>query len=341
MRIAVDIMGGDFAPRAIVEGALLSAGQNPHNQIILVGKSEVFQTLGHLPDNVSTVMAATVMGMDESVENLMGKKDSSIWVATKLVKDGAADAVVSAGSTGAQMAAALLQFGRIKGITRPALATVIPTARGGKILLDIGANADCTPDMLLQFALMGEVYARIVLGIENAEVALLSIGAEECKGNKLTIEAHQLLVASGLNFIGNREGRDLAAGNYDVLVTDGFTGNVALKLLEGVSSTIFAMIKEELQKNTKRKLGAALVRSGFRDIKKNLDYAEYGGAPLVGVKGISIICHGSSNAKAVKNAIKVAARCVEGDFLSQIDLALTKNSEKTELPEDSKSDQDA
>jgi glycerol-3-phosphate acyltransferase PlsX len=341
LRIAVDIMGGDFAPQVIVEGAVKAATENPQLQIILVGKSEVLQTLSALPNNVSTVMAATVMGMDEPVENLMGKKDSSIWVASKLVKDGAADAVVSAGSTAAQMACGLLLFGRIAGISRPALATVIPTARGGKILLDVGANADCTALMLLQFALMGDIYAKIVLGIDDPQVALLSNGSEAGKGNKLAVEAHNLLEASGVNFIGNREGRDVAAGNYDVLVTDGFTGNVVLKLMEGLSSTLFSIIKEELQKSANRKIGGMLVRPAFKDIKKSMDYAEYGGAPLVGVKGISIICHGSSNAKAIKNAIKVAEKCLKGDFVAKINQALNKNNEKKQDSEDLKDKVDA
>lgn len=325
MRIAIDIMGGDFAPEAIIEGALKAATIDSSRQIILVGKSEVLQTVGSLPTNVSTVQAASVMGMDESVENLTGKKDSSIWLATKLVKDGAADAVVSAGSTAAQMASAFLLLGRIPGIRRPAIATVVPTMAGGRILLDVGANADSTPEMLLQFALMGDVYAKVVLGVERPEVALLSNGQEDSKGNNLTVAAHQLIAAADLNFIGNLEGRNLTKGNYHVLVTDGFTGNVALKVLEGTASTLFTMIKREITSNIGRKIGAGLIKGGLKEVKNQLDYAEYGGAPLVGVKGISIICHGSSNSKAIKNAIKVAEQCYKSDFVKQISLALEKN----------------
>lgn len=320
MRIAVDAMGGDYAPHEIVMGVKAAVEQFSQLELILVGNENVLrQEFPSLPSNISIVHAEQVMAMDESVEHLRKKRESSIWVATKLVKEKQADALISAGSTAAQMACALLQFGRIKGIDRPAISTIFPTLQGGKVLLDVGANTGVRPQQLVQFAIMGKIYAEKILGISHPRVALVSNGTEEGKGNDLVVEAHGLLKESGLNFIGNIEGRDIPAGTYDVAVCDGFVGNVIIKLAEGLGTTMFSLLKQEFKKNLSTKLGAALVLPGLKNIKKMMDYAEYGGAPLLGVKGVSIICHGSSKAKAIQNAVRVAQDCVSGRFIEQIE----------------------
>lgn len=322
MRVAIDIMGGDKAPQEIVAGGLQAAKRFGGDQMIFVGRPEAINSIGKLPDNVSFVEAKDVMAMDESVTNIMRKKESSIWVATKLVKDGQADAVVSAGSTAAQMAAATLQLGRIKGISRPAIGTVFPTIKGGRIMLDVGANADCEPEMLLQFALMGNVYAQLILGAAAPRIALLSNGTEAHKGNKLTLSAYQLIEQTGLNFIGNKEGRDLLAGDFDVIVCDGFSGNIALKSMEGAFGALIKMLKSGLTKSVSRKIGAAMVMPAFRELKQMVDYEEYGGAPLLGVQGVSIVCHGSSSAKAIDNAVAVAINCLKNDFVLRLTTAV-------------------
>lgn len=320
MRIAVDAMGGDFAPGEICLGAVLAAESFPEIELTLVGNETILkQEFPSLPKNVTIFHASEVMAMDESVEAIRKKRDSSIWVATKLVKEKEADAVVSAGSTAAQMASALLQFGRIKGIDRPAISTVFPTIKGGKVLLDVGANTNVRPEQLFQFALMGKTYAEVILGIKNPGVALLSNGTEEGKGNDVIVEAHQLLKKANLNFIGNIEGRDIPAGEYDVAVCDGFVGNVVIKVSEGLGGLLFSLLKQEFERSLRTKIGAALVLPGLKNIKKMLDYAEVGGAPLLGVKGVSIICHGSSKKRAIQNAIRVARDCVSGKFIERIE----------------------
>jgi glycerol-3-phosphate acyltransferase PlsX len=322
MRIAVDAMGGDYAPGEIIKGALQSAGQNPGVEIILVGQPErikEFLPSGDCPKNVRIVAASEVVEMDEHpAQAIRKKKDSSIVVATRLVKEGEADAVVSAGSTGAQMAAALLGLGRIKGIDRPAIVTVLPTLKGGKLLLDVGANPDAKPENLVQYAMMGSIYAERILGIKNPKVGLLNIGGEEGKGNELTQATYPLLKGAPLNFIGNVEGRDIPYGRADVVVCEGFVGNVVLKTTEGLAGALFQLIKEKITATPVRKLGALAVKPGLKEINKMLDYAEYGGAPLLGVSGISIICHGSSKEKAIFNAIRVARECVESRFIDEI-----------------------
>ena len=318
IRIAVDAMGGDHAPEALVQGAIAAAKANQELQIVLVGQTEALPQEASLPENVTVEAAATVMAMDESVENLRKKKDSSIWVATKMVKDGRADAVVSAGSTGAQMACSLLLLGRIPGITRPAIALTFPNRQGGSVVLDVGANVQIAPEQYLQFGFMGSICAETVLHKANPKIALLSNGTEEHKGTDDIIAAHQLLKASDLNFIGNIESRSIMDGIADVIVTDGFTGNILIKTAEGIAHCLFGMIKEELTASFSRKIGAMLVKGGFKEIKKMMDYKEYGGAPLLGVNGISIVCHGSSDARAVQNAIRVAADCVESQFVEKI-----------------------
>lgn len=325
MKIAVDAMGGDYAPGEIVAGALKGAEMFPDIELILVGQEAVLKKdFPQLPQNVRIHHASEVMEMDESVETLRKKKDSSIWVATKLVKEKQADAVVSAGSTAAQMASALLLMKRIEGIDRPAICTVFPTLNGGKVILDVGANTNVEAKQLVQFALMGKTYAEVILKIENPKVALLSNGTEEGKGNEIVVEAHHLLKNTDLNFIGNIEGRDIPVGTYDVAVCDGFVGNVLLKLSEGLASTLFALMKEEFKKDIRGKLGAALLIPGFKNIKKMMDYAEVGGAPLLGVKGVSIICHGSSKARAIQNAVRVSRDCVAGRFIEQVEESISK-----------------
>lgn len=327
MRIAVDAMGGDHAPEEIIKGALMAAENDPNVQLILVGKKERISPFlaSTKLRNLSLCDAAEVIAMDEHPANAVRKKkDSSIVVATRLVKAGEADAVVSAGSTGAQMAAGLLGLGRIKGIERPAIATVLPTPEGGKLILDVGANMDATPEQLSQYALMGSIYAEKILRIPNPRVGLLNVGSEEGKGNDLTQKAFPLLKSASLNFIGNIEGREVPYGRADVVVCEGFVGNVFLKTAEGLAGVLFQEIKEKITASTLRKLGALVLKPGLKEIAQMMDYAEYGGAPLLGVDGISIICHGSSKAKAISNAVRVARECVEIQLIEKIREGLLK-----------------
>jgi len=314
LQIAVDAMGGDHAPGEIVRGAVAAAREKIADIILVGDKRRLESELNplHPPANLEIVHTEQVVAMDEQPAlALRRKREASIIVATRLVKEGRAAAVVSAGSTGAQMAAALLILGRSGKIQRPAIATIIPTLKGPKLLLDAGANVDCRPEHLYEFALMGNVYAARVMGIREPRVGLLNIGTEACKGNEQTLGAYNLLKDAPLNFIGNIEGRDILAGDTDVIVCDGFVGNVLLKFGEGMAQVLFTMIGREIKNSFRARLGAALVLPALRGLKKQVDYTEYGGAPLLGVQGVSIICHGSSNARAIKNAIKVAVRCVE------------------------------
>ena len=322
MKIAIDIMGGDNAPQALIEGAIAYAKTYADDQLILVGLPQVLEGIDELPKNVETIPCGSVVAMDEDIKNLINKKDSSVWLATELVKKGQADAIISAGSTGAQMAAATLLLQRIKGCERPAIATIVPTLKGAKLLLDIGANADCTPTMLLSFAQMGAVYAKHLLDIAEPRVVLLSNGTEEHKGNKLTLEAYALIKESGLNFGGNKEGRDVLLGDYDVMVCDGMSGNIALKSIEGTVSVLMGQIKAQLTSSFISKIGALMIKKGLVKIKKSMDKEEFGGAPLLGVKGISIVCHGSSKALAIVNAGKQARKCYDNDFVKKLSEAL-------------------
>ena len=315
VRIAVDAMGGDLAPNALVDGALKAAAANKNIQIILVGQPEKLPAEDSLPQNVTIEPAAAVMGMDESVENLRKKRDSSIWVATKMVKEDRADAVLSAGSTGAQMAAALLLLGRIPGITRPAICTVFPTVNGGEVLLDIGANLELEAEQYVQFALLGKVAAQTLLKRENPTIGLLNNGTEENKGTDKLVEAHKLLKESPLNFSGNIEARELMNGPVDVIVTDGFTGNAVLKTSEGLAKTLMSMLKDEFTASLTRKMGAALVMPGLKNIKQMMDYKRYGGAPLLGVNGISLVCHGSSDAETIFHAVNQVVDLKESNFV--------------------------
>jgi len=317
MRIAIDMLGGDHAPEALLQGVAESAAKHPEREYLAVGTPDVLEQLPQRK-NIIPVPCGSCMAMDEDVRNFMRKKDSSIWVATELVKKGEADAVVSAGSTGAQMAVATVLLSRIPGVSRPAIGVVVPSNEGGKLLLDIGANPDCDGEILVQFAKMGAVYAECILDKESPRIALLSNGSEDHKGSAVTKAAFALLKNSNLNFIGNREGRDILYGGYDVMVADGMSGNIALKCMEGAAGRIMGSLKEELSANILRKLGAALIMSGLKRVKKSLDYQEYGGAPLLGVKGVSIVCHGSSKERAIVQGIEVAATCVEKQMVQKL-----------------------
>jgi len=332
MRIAVDAMGGDYAPTELVKGSFRAAEFFPELKIILVGQKDKileYAPGNSLKSNMEIYEASEVVGMDEHpAAAIKKKKDASIVVATRLVKEGSADALVSAGSTGAQMAAALLGLGRVKGISRPAIATVLPTLQKGKLMIDVGANPDASPENLLQYGMMGSIYAKRILGIENPKVALINIGSEEGKGNEVVQAAYELFKTASFNFIGNIEGRDIPYGTADVMVCDAFVGNIVLKTIEGMASSLTQLLKEKLTANSVRKIGALLVKPGLREFAHTLDYAEYGGAPLLGVNGTSIVCHGTSKEKAIYNAIRVAKECVENKVIAEITDSLGQSLEK-------------
>lgn len=325
--IAVDAMGGDAAPRVEVEGAILAARSYPV-KVLLVGREEVLrrELAEHLADHLPIEIqnATEVITMDDAAAKAVrAKRDSSIRVAARLVRDGRAQGLVSAGNTGAVMATSKIVLGALPGVYRPALASVFPTLKGtAAVLVDVGANVDSTPQMLAQFAIMGEVYSRVICRIDRPRVAILSIGEEEHKGNELTRQATPLLKALPLHFIGNVEGRDLYSGDADVVVCDGFIGNVALKVSEGLIEIIKFMLQDSLTATVTRKIGYVLARTAFDDFKKRVDYSEYGGAPLLGLKGVVIICHGRSNPNAIKNAIRVAMEFAKGRLNETIETAL-------------------
>lgn len=330
MKIAVDAMGGDFAPREIVLGAILAAERH-QTQIVLVGDEPSIKKIldekkaNDLPIEIKH--ATEVISMDEHpADAVRVKKDASVVVATNLVKSGECDAVISAGSTGAAVAAAIFNLKRIKGIDRPAIATPMPTPKGVTLMLDSGANVDSKPEHLLQSGIMGSLYAEHVLKKKNPGVGLLNIGEEDTKGNEQTKEAYALLKGANINFIGNAEGRDVPKGNFDVVVCDGFVGNVVLKFAEGMAKTIFHLIKDAIKEGgLLGKLGAALLTPTLKKLAKRLDVAEYGGAPLLGIDGYVIICHGSSNAKSISSAIRAAKAYVESDVINHIKNALAKD----------------
>ena len=330
MRIAVDAMGGDFAPKEIVRGAV-EAAKKYDCEIVLVGNEEQIRAELHGEDpaalRISIIHASEVIGMNEHpAEAVRSKKDSSVVVATRLVKDGSCDAVFSAGSTGAAVAAAQLILHRIRGVGRPAIATPMPTPDGVTLMLDSGANVDSKPEHLVQSAVMGSFYAQYVFGIEHPRVGLLNIGEEETKGNEQVKETYQLLkVEPNIHFCGNAEGRDVPKGNFDVVICDGFVGNVVLKFAEGLAKTILGLIQEEIRgAGLMAKLGALLLMPTLRRLGKRLDVREYGGAPLLGVNGCCVIGHGSSDAKSVASAIGVTVDYVNGKVLDQIREALAK-----------------
>ncbi|MCS7234524.1 MAG: phosphate acyltransferase PlsX [Armatimonadota bacterium] len=309
MRVAVDAMGGDYAPAEVVAGAV-AAAERLGLEVLLVGPDEAVRERLRRhrgSGRVRVVHASQQIGMDESPTTALRRKpDNSIAKGLELVRAGQADAFFSAGNTGAVMAAALLTLGRVEGVDRPAVAAVLPTLRGRMVALDVGANVDCRPRHLLQFALMGSVYAERVLGIPSPRVGLLSNGEEAGKGNELVVRAAELLRTTDLNFVGNVEGRQVFFGACDVLVCDGFVGNVVLKLGEGMAQGLFQIIREEVRRSLRAKFAVWLLRPRLRALRKRIDYTEYGGAPLLGVRGVVVIGHGSSNAHAVFNALRVA-----------------------------------
>jgi phosphate acyltransferase len=310
-RIAVDAMGGDRAPDEIVAGAQLAAqhGVRP----ILVGPP------GLDTGGLALIEATQTIAMDEKpADAIRGKPDSSLVVACRAAGDGRADAVVSAGNTGAMLAAGLVHMRRLPGVIRPAIAVPIPTRRGPSVLLDSGANADARAEQLLQFAHMGAVFAEEILELPNPEVRLLSIGEEPEKGNQLTLEAHALLAESDLNFRGNAESRDLLAGAADVVVCDGFTGNIALKLLEGTIKSVLDALREEITATARGKVGGLLIRPAARRLRTRLDPDTYGGAYLLGLRELAVIAHGNSSRRAIANAIELAARGVEHDVVGRL-----------------------
>jgi phosphate acyltransferase len=333
--IALDAMGSDRAPKPEIEGAILAARQYGV-RVLLVGPETVVKqeldrhsAAARLP--IEVVHASEHITMEDKVEAIRAKRDSSMRVGLRMVREGQAAGFVTAGNTGAAMATAKVVLGAVPGVDRPALAAVFPTAPGNPaMLLDVGANVDCTPQNLEQFAVMGDIYFRAMFGdmfgkkagTSGPRVGLLSIGEEETKGNDLTREAFQLLKQLPLNFVGNVEGRDLYNGKVDVIVADGFVGNVALKISEGVANLVRTALKESLKATITRQVGALLSRSAFIDFKKRLDHTEYGGAPLLGVKGACIITHGSSNANAIKNAVRVAAEFSERGINEKIERGL-------------------
>ena len=313
MRIALDAMGGDYAPATTVEGAIEAITEDRNLSIILVGNEPQIRDeldkrdCADLP--ISIQQASQIVGMDESpLQALRRKKDSSIRVAIDMVKSGSADAMVSMGNSGAVMATALFVLGKLPGVERPAIATIMPSLKEHFVLLDAGANVDCKPLHLYQFAIMGEAYARFIFNIKKPRVRLLGIGEEDAKGNELTREAFKLIRNSHLTFTGNIEGQDIFSGEADVVVCDGFVGNIALKVSEGLAETIAQMLKTEIMKKASASggAGASLLKDAFRSFMKRMDYSEYGGAPLLGISKPCIIGHGRSTSKAIKNAISVA-----------------------------------
>jgi len=316
-RIAVDAMGGDRGPAEVVAGALEAAGDGLTP--ILYGSAGVD------PKGLELRETHGVVEMDDKpAEAVRAKPDSSLVSAVRAVAEGDADAVVSAGNTGAVLAAGLLELRRIPGVMRPAIAVPIPARRGPSVLIDAGANADARPEHLVQFATMGAVFAQEILGVSDPQVRLLSIGEEPEKGNQLTLEAHQLLAASDLNFGGNCEGRDVLRGAADVVVTDGFTGNVTLKLLEGTITTLLDAFREEIAANTRGTVGGLLIRPAARRLRKRLDPDTYGGAYLLGLRGLAVIAHGNSSRTAIANAIRLAARGVDNDVVGRLATRLAR-----------------
>ena len=311
MRIAVDAMGGDHAPHVNVDGAVAAAREFGISTL-LVGRAAELEPLlkeaGHTGSDIEIVEAPDVVAMDEPATAAIRKKrNSSIRIAANCVRDGRAEGLVSAGHTGAAMVSAKMVVGMIEGVDRPALATVLPNLTGHCLLLDVGANPDTKTPHFREFAVMGSIYAELAFGKKRPSIGLMSIGEEDSKGNDRSKEAFKALKETGLNFVGNVEGRDVFNGTVDVIVTDGFTGNVILKVSEALAEMVENLLREEIKRTLQASVGFLLSRSAFRRFKQRLDYSEYGGAPLLGVKGCVIICHGRSSAKAVKNAIRFAA----------------------------------
>jgi glycerol-3-phosphate acyltransferase PlsX len=326
MKIALDAMGGDFGPAVVVEGAVVAAREHGIAAVLVGDKAAIEREIIRLraQDLPLTIRHATqVVGMAEPPSQaLRRKRDSSLRVAAELVKDGECQALVSAGNTGAAMAIGMFVLGLLPGVERPAIATALPSLAGFTVLIDAGANVDPKPRHLFQFAVMGHVYSRDIIGKDNPRVGLLSVGEEEGKGNELVKDTYDSLRGSSLNFIGNIEGRDIYNGRCDVVVTDGFTGNVCLKVSESLAEMLTSMIREELTRDVLSKAGAVLAQRAFARMKRRVDYTEMGGAPLLGINGASIICHGASPVKAIKTALRVATEWVRNDVNEHIKTAL-------------------
>ncbi len=324
IRVAIDAMGGDFGPYPIIEGTILALRERKDFQAILVGEKAKLLSLisKRYTDRIEIVQADDVIGMDEAATEALRRKESSIYKAIELVRQGKADGVVSAGHSGATMSLATLRIGRLKNVSRPAIATLMPTYKHKKTLvLDVGANVDCKPEHLFEFGVMGEAYARAILQNEAPQVGLLSNGEEESKGNETTKAAYKLLQKLP-TFKGNIEGNNIFDGSVDVVVCDGFTGNIVLKTSEGVADAISKLMKANIKKTPIRIAGALMMKKVFRALKKEIDYSEYGGAPLIGIKGCAIISHGKSTPKAIKNAIFQAIRYIESDINGYIERRL-------------------
>jgi len=309
VKVALDAMGGDFGPKVTVEGAV-KASQEHKIEILLVGDEELikkeFERLNHSKAKISIVNAYEAIGMEEGLYSIRRKERSSIRIGAQLVKDGEAEALVSAGNTAAVVYISKRVLGALKGIDKPALSLLVPTLKGLTLLVDVGASVNCRPRHLEQFAIMGHIFMENVLGLKRPRIGLMSVGEEESKGNELTKEAFERLQASPLNFIGNVEGKDIFSGKADIIVSDGFTGNVALKVSEGVVETFFYMARNEIMKNIFSKIGFLLMKRNLKKVYKKVDYTEYGGAQLLGVNGVCIIGHGRSNSTAIKNAVRLA-----------------------------------
>lgn len=325
-KIAIDVMGSDKGPSVVVEGAV-QASKELEALLILVGKREIIERElskhGKL-SNIEIVNAPEHISMKDGIFKILKKTGTSIRKAIELVKEGVAGGVVSAGNTAAVMALSKTILGSIDGIERPALAVVVPTQQGSTLLLDVGANADCKPSNLLQFAIMGSVFMKKLVGVENPRIALMSIGEEEEKGNELIKESISLFKNSNLNFIGNVEGKDLYKGLADVIVCDGFTGNVALKVSEGTAEILLSLLKREVGKNLWAKIGYLFMKRALKKFRKNVDYSSYGGALLLGVKGIAVVGHGRSDSNAIKNAIKVARDFIRNRIPEKIKTEIIK-----------------
>ena len=331
VKVVVDAMGGDDAPGVVLEGVDQAVAQDPSLTVILTGPEDVIVPFAAQHGNVIAHPTTEVIGMGEHpAEAVRRKKDSSIVVGCRLVKDGEAGGFFSAGSTGACMSAATLVIGRIKGVKRPAIATVLPSPVAKVVFADMDANADCKPDYLVQFARMARVYAQVTLGIDNPSVGLLNIGEEETKGSEFAQECHRLMKEQVPNFRGNAEGRALALGGFDVIVTDGFTGNVALKVYEGVGMALLAGLKETIYSTTKSKIGGLLIKDALSKFKDELSADKYGGAQLLGCKGVCLIGHGSSNAQAICSGVLATADAIRQDMPGRLAFALADGDAQAE-----------
>ncbi|MBK1972816.1 phosphate acyltransferase PlsX [Campylobacter sp. TTU-622] len=326
INIAIDAMGGDFREKPIIEGVIEALNIKPFNAI-LVGQSKILKPLipQHLEKYIQYEEANEIFSMEENATDVLKRKETTIYKAIDLVKQGKAKAVVSAGHSGATMSLATLKLGRLKNVLRPAIATLMPNIKTNTLILDVGANTDCKVENLFQFAIMGEIYAKEIMKVKKPKIALISNGEEEGKGNELTKEAHQFMKQIP-NFVGNAEGRDIFNGSIDVLVCDGFNGNIILKSCEGVATAIFQILKSEIKKSLISKLGALLLKNSFYRLKKRIDWQEYGGAPLLGVDGCVIISHGKSDSRAIKNAIFQAINFSESNINQVIENELSKYS---------------